>query len=188
MPELPIPIPPLPTLHESVFMAIALLTVVGAFLVVAARNLFHNALGLALTFFGVAGVYFVAEAEFVGVAQILVYVGAISTLITFAIMLTRGMMFGATSPLNRQAGTAAIIADHRLCRVGRAVGRLALACGRRADHRRSGGDLESGRRLCHRICRCIPAVGRALVGGAGGRDCPGAGSQIESTAALVPAG
>lgn len=110
MPELPIPIPPLPTLHESVFMAIALLTVVGAFLVVAARNLFHNALGLALTFFGVAGVYFVAEAEFVGVAQILVYVGAISALITFAIMLTRGMMFGATSPLNRQAGTAAIIA------------------------------------------------------------------------------
>ena len=62
-----------------------------------------------LSFFGVAGVYFIAEAEFVGVSQILVYVGAISTLITFAIMLTRGMMFGATSPRNRQSGTAAII-------------------------------------------------------------------------------
>ena len=35
--------------------------------------------------------------------------GAISTLITFAIMLTRGMMFGVTSPRNRQSGTAAII-------------------------------------------------------------------------------
>ncbi|MBP6439982.1 MAG: NADH-quinone oxidoreductase subunit J [Caldilineaceae bacterium] len=110
MPELPIPLPPLPTLHQSVFMAIAALAVVGSFIVVAARNLFHNALGLALTFFGVAGVYFVAEAEFVGVAQVLIYVGAISTLIAFAIMLTRSMMFGATSPLNRQAGTAAIIA------------------------------------------------------------------------------
>ena len=50
-----------------------------------------------------------AEAEFVGVSQVLVYVGAISTLITFAIMLTRGMMYGATSPRNRQSGTAAII-------------------------------------------------------------------------------
>lgn len=111
MPELPIPLPPLPTLHQIVFMAIALLAVVGSLLVVLARNLFHNALGLALAFFGVAGVYIVAEAEFVGVAQVLIYVGAITTLISFAIMLTRSMMFGATSPLNRQAGTAAIIAS-----------------------------------------------------------------------------
>jgi NADH-quinone oxidoreductase subunit J len=64
---------------------------------------------LVASFFGVAGIYFIAEAEFVGVSQVLVYVGAISTLITFAIMLTRGMMFGATSPRNRQSGTAAII-------------------------------------------------------------------------------
>lgn len=111
MPELPIPLPPLPTLHQSVFMAIALMAVVGSLMVVVARNLFHSALGLALAFFGVAGVYIVAEAEFVGVAQVLIYVGAITTLISFAIMLTRSMMFGATSPLNRQAGTAAIIAS-----------------------------------------------------------------------------
>ena len=110
MPELPIPLPPLPTLHQLVFVAIAALAIVGSLIVVMARNLFHNALGLALAFLGVAGVYFVAEAEFVGVAQVLIYVGAISTLIAFAIMLTRGMMFGATSPLNRQAGTGAIIA------------------------------------------------------------------------------
>ena len=45
-----------------------------------------------------------------GVSQVLIYVGAISTLITFAIMLTRGMMFGATSPRNRQSCTGAIIA------------------------------------------------------------------------------
>lgn len=99
----------LPTATQVVFMGIALLTVAGALTVVLARNLFHNALGLVATFFGVAGVYFVAEAEFVGVSQILIYVGAISTLITFAIMLTRGMMFGTTSPRNRQSGTAAIM-------------------------------------------------------------------------------
>jgi NADH-quinone oxidoreductase subunit J len=109
MPELPIPLPPLPTVQQVVFLGIALLTIVGALIVVLARNLFHSALGLVASFFGVAGVYFIAEAEFVGVSQVLIYVGAISTLITFAIMLTRGMMFGATSPRNRQSGTAAII-------------------------------------------------------------------------------
>jgi NADH:ubiquinone oxidoreductase subunit 6 (subunit J) len=109
MPQLPIPLPPLPTVQQVVFMGIALLTIAGALIVVLSRNLFHSALGLVASFFGVAGIYFIAEAEFVGVSQVLVYVGAISTLITFAIMLTRGMMFGATSPRNRQSGTAAII-------------------------------------------------------------------------------
>lgn len=109
MPELPFPLPPLPTAAQLVFLGVALLTVFGSLLVVLARNLFHSALGLVAAFFGVAGIYFIAEAEFVGVSQILIYVGAISTLITFAIMLTRGMMFGVTSPRNRQSGTAAII-------------------------------------------------------------------------------
>ena len=102
-------IPPIPTLEQQIFLGIALLTIIGSFLVVLAPNLFHSALGLVAAFFGAAGVYFIAEAEFVGVSQILVYVGAIATLITFAIMLTRGMMFGATSPRNRQSGTAAIM-------------------------------------------------------------------------------
>lgn len=109
MPELPFPLPPLPTVQQLVFLAIAVLTIIGALGVVLAQNLFHSALGLVAAFFGAAGVFVVAEAEFIGVSQVLIYVGAISTLITFAIMLTRGMMFGATSPRNRQSGTAAII-------------------------------------------------------------------------------
>ncbi|HQY92098.1 MAG: NADH-quinone oxidoreductase subunit J [Caldilinea sp.] len=109
MPELPFPLPPLPTVSQVVFLMIAVLAVFGSLAVVLARNLFHSALGLVAAFFGAAGVYIVAEAEFIGVSQVLVYVGAISTLIAFAIMLTRGMMFGATSPRNRQSGTAAII-------------------------------------------------------------------------------
>lgn len=102
-------LPPIPTLPQFVFFGIALLTVIGSLTVVLAPDLFHSALGLVAAFFGAAGVYFLAEAEFVGVSQVLVYVGAISTLIVFAVMLTRGMMFGSTSPRNRQWGTAAII-------------------------------------------------------------------------------
>ena len=68
------------------------------------RSLFHGALALVATLFGVAALYVMLEAEFLAVSQVLVYVGAIATLITFAIMLTRSMMYGKTSPMNRQWG------------------------------------------------------------------------------------
>ncbi|MCX6045354.1 MAG: NADH-quinone oxidoreductase subunit J [Chloroflexi bacterium] len=100
------PLPPIPTLQQAVFIPLALFTAVCALLVVLSPNLFHNALALVGTLFGVAGIYALLEAEFLAISQILVYVWSISTLITFAIMLSRGMMFGATSKTNKQAGTA----------------------------------------------------------------------------------
>ncbi|MBX3013414.1 MAG: NADH-quinone oxidoreductase subunit J [Caldilineaceae bacterium] len=101
--------PTIPTIQQVVFVGLALSAALCALMVVLARNLFHSALALVGTLFAVAGIYAMLEAEFLAVSQVLVYVGAISTLITFAIMLTRGMMFGSTSPLNRQAGTATMI-------------------------------------------------------------------------------
>jgi NADH-quinone oxidoreductase subunit J len=56
----------------------------------ALRNLVHCALSLAITFAGLAALYLQLNAEFVGFAQILVYVGAVAILIVFAILLTRG--------------------------------------------------------------------------------------------------
>jgi len=100
---------PLPTIQQVVFVPIALFVAATSLFVALSRNLFHSALGLVATLFGVAGVYALLEAEFVAVSQVLVYVGGITTLITFAIMLTRNMMFGTTSPVNRQAGTAGLI-------------------------------------------------------------------------------
>ncbi len=100
---------PLPTVQQIIFVLIAGMTVTGALITALAPNLFHNALGLVLAFFGVAGVYVLLEAEFLAISQVLVYVGAIATLITFAIMLTRGMMFGRTSSTNRLMLSAAII-------------------------------------------------------------------------------
>jgi len=101
--------PTVPTIQQVVFVVMATFAAVCALLVVLARNLFHNALALVGSLFGVAAIYALLEAEFLAVSQVLVYVGAIATLITFAIMLTRGMMYGPTSPLNRQAGTAAMM-------------------------------------------------------------------------------
>lgn len=92
----------LPTVHQVVFAMIAGFVAVASLGTVFADNLFHSALGLVATLFGVAGIFVLLEAEFMAVSQVLVYVGAISTLITFAIMLTRGMMFGRTAVRNRQ--------------------------------------------------------------------------------------
>jgi NADH-quinone oxidoreductase subunit J len=54
------------------------------------RNLVHCALALAITFGGLATAYLQLDAQFVGFSQLLVYVGAVSILIVFAILLTRG--------------------------------------------------------------------------------------------------
>lgn len=64
------------------------LVLMGALWVVALRNLLRAALSLGLVLLGVAGVFLLLEAEFLAFVQILIYVGAILTLVVFAIMLT----------------------------------------------------------------------------------------------------
>ena len=54
------------------------------------RNLVHCALALTVAFAGLAALYLQLDAQFVGFAQILVYIGAVAILIVFAILLTRG--------------------------------------------------------------------------------------------------
>jgi|SRR5580704_9071347 len=53
------------------------------------RNLVHSVLALTLAFAGLAAVYLQLGAQFIGLAQILVYVGAVAILIVFAVLLTR---------------------------------------------------------------------------------------------------
>jgi len=100
---------PIQSFQQFIFIQLAIFTGLMALLVITVRNLFHSALALVGTLFGVAGIYALLEAEFLAVSQVLIYVGGISTLITFAIMLTRGMMFGTTSPNNQQWVSGAII-------------------------------------------------------------------------------
>lgn len=70
----------------------SLVVLAGAALVVTVRNLFHAALLLIISFFGVVGLYVLLDAGFFAAAQFLVYIGAISILIIFAVMLTRGVV------------------------------------------------------------------------------------------------
>ena len=59
-----------------------------ALMVMLSRNLVHAVLFLVLSFVALAGLYIVLSADFVAMAQILVYAGAVSVLIVFAVMLT----------------------------------------------------------------------------------------------------
>ncbi|MGI6009323.1 MAG: NADH-quinone oxidoreductase subunit J [Methanomethylophilus sp.] len=71
------------------FVVLAAIAIAGAVAVVTSKIPVHSAFYLALVFFCVGVVYFFLEAEFIGVIQILVYVGAITILFAFSIMLTR---------------------------------------------------------------------------------------------------
>jgi NADH-quinone oxidoreductase subunit J len=71
------------------FLVLAGFILASGIMVVTVKNIVHAALWLIASFFAVGALYMLMEAEFLGVVQVLVYVGAISILILFAIMLTR---------------------------------------------------------------------------------------------------
>ena len=74
---------------EIAFLLIAAVTLGSAIAAMSLRNLVHCALCTVLTFAGLAAMYLQLNAQFVGFAQILVYVGAVAILILFAVLLTR---------------------------------------------------------------------------------------------------
>jgi len=71
------------------FAIIAVLTLASAVAAVSLRNLVHCVLMLTVTFAGLAAFYLQLDAQFVGFAQVLVYIGAVTILVMFAILLTR---------------------------------------------------------------------------------------------------
>jgi NADH-quinone oxidoreductase subunit J len=72
------------------FLILAVVTLTGACAAMMLRGLVHCALALAVAFAGIGTLYLSLGAQFLGLAQLLVYVGAIAVLIVFVILLTRG--------------------------------------------------------------------------------------------------
>src|SRR2546425_73964 len=81
------------------FAILAVVTIASAIAAMTLRNLVHCALALVGTFAGLAAFYLQLEAQFVGFAQILVYVGAVAILIVFAILLTRNSDTVPSAPI-----------------------------------------------------------------------------------------
>ena len=77
---------------QIAFWVMTLCAIGGAIGVVSSKTLFHSALWLVLSLFGVAGYYVILSAGFLAVVQLMVYIGAIAILILFAIMFSRRLM------------------------------------------------------------------------------------------------
>ena len=81
-------------IQDVVFWILATVAIGAALGVVLIKDLFRAALLLILVFVAVAGFFVLLNAEFLAVVQVLIYVGAISILIIFAVMLTRDVQHG----------------------------------------------------------------------------------------------
>ena len=75
---------------SAAFLILAIVTILAACAAMTLRGLVHCALALAVAFAGIGTLYLSLGAQFLGLAQLLVYVGAIAVLIVFVILLTRG--------------------------------------------------------------------------------------------------
>src|SRR4026208_1237407 len=76
-------------MNSVAFLIIAIITLSGALAAATLRKLIHAALCLVIAFVGLAAYFFLLGAEFVGLIQVFVYVGAVAVLIVFTILLTR---------------------------------------------------------------------------------------------------
>ena len=72
----------------AAFWILSASTVGGSLAVLLSRNLIHAVIFLVFAFLGTAGLFLTLSADFVAVAQVLIYAGAIPILMVFAVMLT----------------------------------------------------------------------------------------------------
>ncbi len=89
-------------LATLIFWIVAVILVGSALMVVGLNNIVHSALALIVVFAMAAGIYLLANAEFIAIVQILIYAGAVTILILFALMLTRtsNIQFNS-NPINK---------------------------------------------------------------------------------------
>lgn len=83
-------------LEMGAFGLLSGVTVFFAVLVVIAKDVVRAGLSLVVCMFGVAALYILLNAQFLGVVQVLVYIGAIGVLILFAVMLTKREIGGGS--------------------------------------------------------------------------------------------
>jgi len=76
-------------MKEIILNLFILVTVVPCFWVALSSNIVHAAFSLLVTLFGVAGLYVLLGADFIGIVQVIVYIGGILVLIIFGVMMTQ---------------------------------------------------------------------------------------------------
>lgn len=92
-----------------IFFIFAIISIAAAWGVVTSKNIVHSALCLALSFAGVAALYVLMNADYLAAVQLLVYTGAISIMVVFAVMLTLRGDVKESSPANRKWGWGMLV-------------------------------------------------------------------------------
>ncbi len=79
----------LQAMSEILFVAFAVMTVLGAYLAVRRSVLLmHTVLGLAVCMLGISGLYFFLGSMFMAMMQVLIYIGALCVVLVFGIMIS----------------------------------------------------------------------------------------------------
>jgi NADH:ubiquinone oxidoreductase subunit 6 (subunit J) len=132
------------------FYTLAGVTVLASLAVFAVRNLLHAVVFLVLAFVGMAGLFITLSADFIAVAQVLIYAGAVSILLVFAVMLT---------PLADRNNANSLFVLPGVAVGGGFATIVALVAVATDWHVRAEGDLAA-----RSLDVTIDAIGRALLG------------------------
>lgn len=80
---------------DLAFFVLSIIVLAGAIGVVTTKSVFRAGVMLIGSFLGAAGIFILLRAEFIGVVQILIYVGAISVLLLFGTLMTRDVEYAS---------------------------------------------------------------------------------------------
>ena len=94
--------------EDALFWILASVMIIAALLVVGMRDIIRCGLAMIVCFGSLAGIYVLMGAPLIGAAQVIVYIGAISVLILFAIMLTQTKDAPSRLVFQTQVGPAAV--------------------------------------------------------------------------------
>ncbi|MDP2877033.1 MAG: NADH-quinone oxidoreductase subunit J [Holophaga sp.] len=95
---------------QNLFLIFGLMALGGAAVMVAAKNAVHSVMGFLLAMLAMAGCYLCIGAEFMGVAQLLVYAGGIVVLFLFVVMLVELSKAKEKGVFQRQTPFALVLA------------------------------------------------------------------------------
>jgi NADH-quinone oxidoreductase subunit J len=98
------------TIKLAIFYIVAAFTLWAAAVVVLGKNIVRAAVALIFSFCGMAALYILLDAEFLAAVQVLIYVGGITILLLFAIMLTSRIAAKTARVINDQVVLSALVA------------------------------------------------------------------------------
>lgn len=108
-------------LTAILFYTIAAIVLAAALMMIFSKNLIHSVLFMVAAFIGIAFTYIMLEADYLAVVQILVYVGAISVLFVFGVMLTKKDSMDKSNVFNRYRLFGGVVAAALLLLIGRMI-------------------------------------------------------------------